>query len=174
MRLFIALPVGNAAKALIQTQAALQKKGVRGRFEPPEKLHLTLAFLGETPDPAPVIAAMKHVPVPKTVLSFDRLTLFGDVLVALIRPDGALEDYARALRQSLDEAGIRYDKKAFRPHVTLARGTVLPNAGFRFAEAQRGLQKAKLQTAVTILFCSDTSGETAKYTALYVQNGGRA
>lgn len=174
MRLFIALPAGSAAKALLQTEALLQKNGVRGRFLPPEKLHLTLAFLGETPDPAPVTEAMKKVRVPKLKLSFGRLTLFGDALVALMEPDADLEAYTRRLREALDAAGIGYDKKAFRPHVTLARKAALPNTGFRFAEAQRILQKTKLQTARAILFCSDTSGETAVYTAIYTQNGGRA
>ena len=169
MRLFIALPAGSAAKALLQTQALLQKNGVRGRFLSPEKLHLTLAFLGETPDPAPVMEAMKKVGVPKLKLSFGKLTLFGDALVARIEPDAALETYARRLREAMDAAGIGYDKKAFRPHVTLARKTALPNAAFRFAETERILQKAKLQTAQAILFCSDTSGETAVYTALYTQ-----
>ena len=154
-------------------QAALQKNGVRGRFSPPENLHLTLAFLGETPDPAPVIEAIKKVRVPRLKLSFGRLTLFGDALVCLIEPDGALEAYARRLRDALDAAGIRYDKKAFRPHVTLARKAALPDA-VRLHDAQRGLRNAKLQTAQTILFCSDTSGETAKYTALYTQKGGGA
>ena len=173
MRLFIAMPVGSAEKALLQTQAELRKIGVRGRFSPPEKLHLTLAFLGETPDPASAVEAIKKVRVPKLKLSFGKLTLFGDALVALIAPDETLEAYARQLRDALDAAGIRYDKKAFRPHVTLAKKAALPDA-VRLAAAQRGLQQAKLQTAQTILFCSDTSGETVKYTALYVQNGGGA
>ena len=169
MRLFIALPAGGAGKTLQSTQAAMQKKGVRGKYAPPENLHVTLAFLGETPDPAPVIAAMTRVPLPRTELRFDRMTLFGDVLVALIRPDGALEEYARALRRSLDEAGIRYDKKAFRPHVTLARKTAFPSPEFRLFPFERGLKNTRFAVRSAVLFASDTSGETSRYTALFTQ-----
>ena len=112
MRLFIAVPVTGAGKALQSTQAALQRSGVRGRFSPPEKLHITLAFLGSVDDPAPVFEALERVPVPKTSLSFDRLTLFGDALVALFQQNGALERYVAALRTALDEAGVSCDRKA--------------------------------------------------------------
>ena len=173
MRLFIALPAGGAEKALQSTQAALQKMRVRGKFAPPENLHITLAFLGETPDPAPVIAAMKRVPLPQTGLRFDRMTLFGDVLVALIKPNEALQTYVRLLREALDEAGIRYDKKAFRPHVTLARKTALPSPEFRLFPFERGLKNTRITVRSAVLFSSDTSGETSVYTALFTQKAGR-
>ena len=170
MRLFIALPVTGAGKALQSTQTALQRSGVRGRFAPPENLHITLAFLGEADDPAAVTGVLGRVPVPQTTLRFDRLTLFGDVLVALVKPDEALETCVRQLRQALDEAGIRYDKKAFRPHVTLARKTALPG-GFRLAPMERGLREAGIRVTQLRLYKSDTSGETAKYTVLYTKEG---
>ncbi len=169
MRLFIAVPVTGAGKALQSTQAALQRSGVRGRFSPPEKLHITLAFLGSVDDPAPVFEALERVPVPKTSLSFDRLTLFGDVLVALLKPNEALDTCARQLRQALDEAGIRYDKKAFRPHVTLARKTALPGENFRFFPFERGLKDAKIRVSCLRLYRSDPAGETTKYTVMYTK-----
>ncbi|MBQ6067410.1 MAG: RNA 2',3'-cyclic phosphodiesterase [Clostridia bacterium] len=170
MRSFIALPVtADARRTLEETQAALRRKGVRGRFTPPENHHLTLAFLGNVEDPAPVIAAMRRVPVPKTALRFDRLTLFGDVLVALFRPNDALERYARALRDSLDEAGIKYDRQAFRPHITLCRKTALPCPDFRLSPSERELRGLRLPVKEVRLMSSDLSGETPQYTAVYTQ-----
>ncbi len=170
MRLFIALPVAaDARRALEETQAALRQQGVRGRFPPPENHHLTLVFLGSVEDPAPAIEAMQRVPVPRTALRFDRLTLFGDVLVALMKKSDALERYVRALRAALDDAGIGYDRKAFRPHITLCRKPALPCPDFRLRPFERGLRGLRLPTAEARLTASDLSGETPRYTAIYKQ-----
>lgn len=170
MRLFIALPTPpDARRALEEAQAALRKKGVRGRFTPPDNLHLTLCFLGSVEDPAPVIGAMKAVRVPRTALRFDRLTLFGDVLVALLRPNDALGQYATALRAALDEAEIKYDRQAFRPHITLCRKTALPSPDFRLYPLERPLRGLRLPVKEVKLMASDLSGETPKYTAVYTQ-----
>ena len=170
MRLFIALPVtADVRRALENTQAELRRQGVRGRCTPPENLHMTLAFLGNVDDPAPVIAAMRRVPLPQTALRFDRLTLFGDVLAALYRPDAALEQYVRALRSALDDAGIGFDCKAFRPHITLARKTAFPSADFRLYPLARPLRGARLPVTEARLMASDLSGDAPRYTAIYTQ-----
>lgn len=168
MRLFIALPVSaDARRALGKTQDALRQKGVKGRLSPPENLHVTLCFLGNVKDPAPAIAAMKSVPVPKTALRFDRLTLFGDVAVALLKQDTALSDYVRRLRVSLDDAGVGYDRQAFRPHVTLCRKTALPYPSFRLSAAAKPLAGMSLSVFETRLMASDLTGPTPKYTVLF-------
>ena len=167
MRLFIALPVtADVRRALEKTQTALQKAGVRGRFAPPENLHMTLVFLGNVADPAPVIGAMQRVRLPKTALEFDRLTLFGDVTVALFKPDDALDRYVRALRKALDDVGVGYDANAFRPHITLARKTALPEA-FRLQPFERRLRGVRLPVREAVLLSSDLSGEVPRYKAVY-------
>jgi len=101
MRLFIALPVTDGMRrALLQTETLLRKKGVTGRFTPPENLHMTLVFLGNVSDPAPVIEAVKSVRLPEQTLFFDRLTVFGDVLVALYRHNDAIDEYVKSLQYS--------------------------------------------------------------------------
>lgn len=169
MRLFIALPVtAEVRRTLVETQAALRREGVRGRFSPPENLHLTLCFLGNA-DPAPVIEAMFRAQAPRTALTFDRLTLFGDVLVALLKPNDALAQYARALRAALDDAGIGYDRKALRPHITLCRKTALPAAAFRLSPYERPLRGFRLPVLEAQLMASDLSGETPRYAAVFRQ-----
>ena len=174
MRLFIALPVPEGLqRALTQTQAALRRHGVRGRFTPPENRHMTLVFLGNVPDPAPVIAAMKSVRLPRETLRFDRLTLFGDVLVALFQPNNALAAYVKALRAALDAAGLPYDRQAFRPHITLCRKTAFPAADFRLLPVERSLHGVRLPVTEVRLLSSDLSGDQPKYTALYTESAKR-
>ena len=169
MRLFIALPVpADAKRRLTGTQAALLKKGARGRAVPPENLHLTLAFLGSVPDPAPAIEALKAVPAPESALSFEKLSLFGDVTVALFLRDAALDAYVRDLRAALDQAGISYDRQAFRPHVTLLRKTALP-ANLWLASFEPRLQTLTLPVKEVRLMQSDLSGEAPEYTAIYIR-----
>ncbi len=173
MRLFIATPVpAGLRRAFTETQAALGANGMRGRFAPPGNLHMTLVFLGSVPDPAPVIEAMQSVRLPETALRFDRLTLFGDVLVALYQPNDALAAYAKALRCALDAAGLPYDRQAFRPHITLCRKTALP-AACRLFTLEKNLRGPLLRVKEAALFCSDLSGETPRYTALHTERAKR-
>ena len=170
MRLFIALPVTDSInRALDAAQEALRHRGVRGRFTPPENRHLTLAFLGSVEDPAPAIEAMRKVPLPRETLSFDRLTLFGDVLVALLKKDDALERYAAALRAALDEAGAPFDHKPFRPHITLCRRTTFPCPDLRLFPFEKGLRNVRLPVKEARLYSSDLSGETPRYIIVFVK-----
>ncbi len=168
MRLFIALPVPtDLRRALEDVGTSLRRQGVRGRFTPPENLHLTIVFLGNVSDPAPVIEAMRQEKLPRTALTFDRLTLFGETLVALYRQNDALEQYARQLRAKLDAAGISYDRQTFRPHITLCRKTAFPAPGFRLHAFERPLRAARLTVRETRLTASDLSGEKPKYTDIF-------
>ena len=112
---------------------------------------------------------MRRVPLPRTALAFDRLTLFGDVLVALLGPNDALAQYAQALRAALDDAGIGYDRKAFRPHITLCRKTALPSAAFRLSASGRPLRGLRLPLREAELTASELSGETPQYSAVFRQ-----
>ena len=169
MRLFIALPVtADVRRALEDTQTALRRSGARGRFTPPENWHMTLIFLGSVPDPAPVIGAMRGIDPVRTELVFDRLTMFGSVLVALFRPDDAADRYVRALRAALDGAGIKYDRKAFRPHITLCRDAAFPPS-LRLEACEAALRSVRLPTDKVCLMRSDLSEKTPKYTVLFTK-----
>ena len=173
MRLFIALPVdGNARRALAQTQAELQKRGVRGRFTPPENFHITLVFLGSVPDPAPVTEAFKSVPLPRETLRFNGFTMFGDVLAAAFRPNDALNAYVHALRAALDAAGQPFDRQAFRPHITLCRKTALP-AELRLVSLASGIRGVLLPVTRAQVMRSDLSGAFPVYTPLSTRYAGR-
>ena len=128
MRLFIAIPFdAQTTDALCAVQRACRGEGVYGSYTRRENLHLTLAFLGEVRDPRPVVSVLQSVPVPSLNLSFRKPSLFRDILVAELAHDTALTQYAKELRAALDDAGIEYDRKPFRPHVTLIRRADIPH-----------------------------------------------
>lgn len=124
MRLFFAIPFPPEVRnALTEAQRQLRSQGVRGNFSRPENLHLTLAFLGETPrcrDAARILAAIPDSCFSLTLGSPGR---FGDVWWIGVEPSPSLETLADSLQARLREAGFPLENRPFRPHITLLRRT---------------------------------------------------
>ena len=127
MRLFIAI---EFEKEIINTLAGLQEElkdcGVRGRFTPPENLHMTLAFIGEYGNPEEILDIMNHVTFEPFVLKLGGLQHFRDMFFARITDNPALTAYVRRLRRNLAEWDIPFDRKKFSPHITLMRKVSFP------------------------------------------------
>lgn len=122
MRLFIAIPFSEEFKGeLIRVQNEMRSNGVRGNYSRAENLHVTVAFLGEVADPAPAMRALESVPLPVLRLTSAGLGNFGELLWVGLRKNPALEEYVAQVRHALDVVGVAYDRKAFRPHITLVR-----------------------------------------------------
>ena len=122
MRLFIAIPLDEGMRRAVQSvQAEFRRHGVRGNYTKPENLHLTLAFIGEYPDPDAVLEAMSAVSPRPMRLRLEGIGAFGDLWWISLGKCEALETYVRALRRALAEAGIPFDRKRFTPHITLLR-----------------------------------------------------
>jgi 2'-5' RNA ligase len=136
MRLFIAVkPGGETGSALAALQDRLRARAASGRFPRREDLHLTLAFLGETPESQlPLLGgiirdsalAAGQAPL---LLNLRRLGCFrhGGKELWWIGPAGedpglppllALREHLAA---ALDQAGAGYDRRPFRAHITLGR-----------------------------------------------------
>ncbi len=125
MRLFIAIQFDEPmVRALTEFQEKLRAYGVRGRFPPPENLHLTLAFIGEWNAPELVTEAMEAVPFSPAVLRLDGLGSFGNLYWAGLSDNGTLSAYVKKLRAALAARSIPYDRKRFSPHITLVRNAV--------------------------------------------------
>ncbi len=128
----IALP-GSVARALSAAQAGLPA----GRPVAPENFHLTIAFLGEHPEPVieDVHLALEGIRAPGFALTLSGVGLFGArrprALYARAEPEPALGRLREKVLQAARGAGLRLPRERYRPHVTLARF----NAGLRGEEA---------------------------------------
>ncbi len=126
MRLFVAIQLSDSVKqALTALQENFRAKGVRGNYTSEENLHLTLAFIGDYPDPNEVLEVMKTVTFEPIRLEFSGVGSFHDLWWAGIRENPELQALVKKLRRSLADAGIPFDRKKFRPHITLVRRPVI-------------------------------------------------
>ncbi len=122
MRLFIAIQFNaDILDALLDLQAELKSCDLRGRYSPPENLHLTLAFIGEYGNPDAVMDALASVPFEPFPLRLDRLGNFGDLYWAGIADNQPLAFFVKRLRHALADRGIPFDRERFSPHITLVR-----------------------------------------------------
>lgn len=124
-RLFLALwPDDTTRKQLVAASRDLHI-ALGGRALHPDSLHLTLAFLGETPEAQlePLQAALANVSVAPMSLRLDRYGWWkpGIGWLGMSEPCEALLTLADAARTAMHGERIRYDRKAFKPHVTLLR-----------------------------------------------------
>ena len=122
MRLFVAVELDESMKkALRAIQNSWRRRGVEGNYTPVENLHLTLAFIGEWPDTDAVLEALSGLRFAPIELKLDGVGAFGDLWWAGLAENAALETLVRRLRRALADAGVPFDRKSFRPHVTLLR-----------------------------------------------------
>ncbi len=122
MRLFVAIELSEEMKkSLEDIQGRLRRMGIRGNYTRPENLHLTLAFIGDYPEPDRVLEAMGALSFPPVELRLRGLGSFGELWWAGLEESGELYGLVRQLRHALAQAGIPFDRKKFLPHITLVR-----------------------------------------------------
>lgn len=143
MRLFVAVyPSPEAVADLLEQVGRLRvgaaaATGAKVRLVDPEHAHLTLAFLGEVPDAqlpdveAALGAATTAHQAEVGAGTAYRLRLGGagrfgrgrfTILWADVRGDvEILHALVGNVRAALHEAGLPYDEKPFRPHLTISR-----------------------------------------------------
>jgi len=135
MRLFIAINCDDETKnCLLSVQDEIKSQSIKGNFSRPENLHLTLAFLGETPEeqvPAicSVIKEALHPPIAPFTLAFSQTGAFthsGKELwwIGAEHSDPSLrtlKNLRQRITNGLSAQGIAFDNRAFNPHITLGR-----------------------------------------------------
>lgn len=124
VRLFLGLWPASDVRRALEEHAAAWDWPAQARQTRPERLHVTLHFLGERPAAeVPRLRAALDVRWAGCELLFDRGTVWGGgiaVLEASAVPP-ALAQLHAALRVRLVELGLPLEARPYRPHVTLAR-----------------------------------------------------
>ena len=146
MRLFVAVEVEPAIRDRINDfVSGLRGKISGARWVRPEGLHITLKFLGNVPDErrTTIENALRSVHEKPVSLSLKQLGVFPNprsprVLWMGIQADRELEQLATAVDQHMSSVGFEAEKRAFSPHVTLARFNQRPrgNLGSLLTEAE--------------------------------------
>lgn len=122
MRLFVAIQLSDdMKKSIIQVMHDLKGKGVKGNYSPLANLHLTLCFIGETLERKKIEEALSTVTFKPFKLSTSDMGNFGDLIWLGTRSGQALNTLVADIRKAFDNAGIEYDAKPFKPHITLIR-----------------------------------------------------
>jgi len=136
MRLFVAVNFSDDVKSrIIKIQEELRAQASKGSFSRPENLHLTLAFLGETPKEKLEIlfgimeeiqCGQEHVLSPFDIV-FNHSGCFTHSHKELwwIGADSDGVPLLKAIHEQLlgrlEAAGFSVDKRPFNAHVTLGR-----------------------------------------------------
>lgn len=170
MRLFVAIELNDAVRALAaQAASALREAGVPGRYEFPEKLHVTTAFLGSVPDDQlqAVLETFRSSGQHKPFwIDFDRLGAFPNarrphtIWIGSTQESSGFTSCAQTVRAGFERLGFRFESKAT-PHVTICRvkhvtALTLPELA----------NCARLQVDGLTLFQSLPAGPTTRYEAI--------
>lgn len=123
MRLFIAIKFSpEIEKVLTKLQDDLETQGITGNYTNINNFHMTLAFIGEYDDPSRVMEALSKVSFePFTISIDDQIGNFGDILWVGTKKNPPLMSLDLRIRKALDSYRIPYDRKTFRPHITVVR-----------------------------------------------------
>jgi len=135
IRLFISINCNDETKTrLLSVQDKIKSQSLKGNFSRPENLHLTLVFLGETPQeqvPAICSAIKKAMCPPVTIftLAFSQTGCFthsGKELWWIgaehSAPSvGILKNLRQRITGGLSAQGVAFDNRPFNPHITLGR-----------------------------------------------------
>ncbi len=146
MRLFVAVEIDSAIRSRIhEFVSGLHAQIPEARWVRPEGLHITLKFLGNVADErrALIEEALGSLHERHVMLSLKGLGAFPNsrsprVLWLGIESGPELERLAAAVDKQMASVGFAREKRAFSPHVTLARFNQRPrgNLGSLLSDAQ--------------------------------------
>lgn len=151
--------------------------GVPGaRWQDDEQLHLTLRFVGAVDRPVAedVAAALAGVHAPAPTVSLAGVGRFDhrgrtEQLWAGVAPHDALAALHRKVDQAIVRAGLEPERRAYLPHITVAR---LPRGAHAEPEVERwiarhtGLASAPFALTHVVLYESHLGHDGARYEAI--------
>jgi 2'-5' RNA ligase len=189
MRVFVALDIEQPIRERMQRfMDEVRTRAPNVRWVSPESLHVTLKFIGERPDAmvTSIQSALGTVSASSFQLSFRGVGFFpteksARVFWAGIQAGDGFRQLAGEVEKVLVPLGIPPEKRAFSPHLTLARagdGSGAPGRqptdklNRRFAGLQAGLGKTNVPEFGTMtaeefwLYRSQLSSRGAQYTKI--------
>jgi RNA 2',3'-cyclic 3'-phosphodiesterase len=130
MRRFVAVPVAEHVTAALDAAMVPVRAAVPDlRWTEPSGWHVTVAFLGSLPDGrvGELVAALRPIAadVRPLVLRLGEPVVFAAatlVVEVADTPAGATAALGECVQEAIDAAGLPVERRAVRPHVTLARG----------------------------------------------------
>ncbi len=168
MRLFVALELPEAVRERLHRLGG----GVPGaRWVAPERMHVTLRFIGEVDGArfTDIVDALGEVRMPRFTVRLDGIGRFGTgrrtrVLWAGLVPSDELDRLHRKIEGALVRAGVEPEHRKFHPHVTLARlNAPAPARLAAFLAANGNLVSEDLAVDSFVLFSSLLGSDGAVY-----------
>lgn len=167
-RLFVAIRPPATIRGALQGLM----EGVRGaRWQDGEQLHLTLRFIGEVDgrvaeDVAAVLGTVHQPPFPIAIDGVGQFDSRGraNALWAGVRPHDALAHLHRKVDQTLVRVGLEPDRRAYLPHITLARFGRKSSGLDAFLARHTGLRSDPFEVTGFALYESRLGHEGAAYT----------
>jgi len=160
LRLFFALELDDEIKArIIHIIKTLQKRKEFSsiKWTPPEKLHITLRFIGQVEEEK-VEACLRAVREkiihnPRFNLPLGAVTAFPSHRPHIIAITTSLSEELAQLYQRVDsalvEAGFEPENRGYLPHITLGRATfITPQMEKKLAQAGMALAASTLEPSV--------------------------
>lgn len=170
LRAFLAVPVPDASRlALAELRETVRGRGVR--WVRPETYHVTLRFLGETPEARvadlvarvrPAVAALRPFSLGLGSVAAFPSARRPRALAVDLAPAAPLLALAGAVEAAVVAAGFPAEGRPFRPHLTVGRvrdrvHPVLPEIP---------VQAPPFEVAEVVLFRSELRSEGARHTPL--------
>lgn len=130
-RVFLALWPDDSVRNRLAAQGRRLHKSLTGKLTRPETIHLTLAFIGPlaVDRQKSLCEALLSVSVPRFEVVFDRAECWSHNRIGFVAPTeipSNLFDLVGGLEKTLDKLGITYDRRPYKPHITLIRKANCP------------------------------------------------
>ena len=165
-RLFVAIrPPEPVREALLDLMEGVPDL----RWQSDDQLHLTLRFIGEVERPVAedVVAALHGIRFDRFSLSLDGVGKFEKrrhgALWAGVTPKAKLKALNAKVERACQSAGQEPERRAYHPHITLARCKGHAAGVDRFLERNAGLSSDPWEIGEFILYESRLGGQGAHY-----------
>jgi RNA 2',3'-cyclic 3'-phosphodiesterase len=124
MRLFVGIPLApTVIDELSAVSMRLQTSEDGLRWSAPESWHITLQFLGNTPEYECIVARLSELHSPPLPLQLEELGFFerAGVFFAGVRPTPELGTLQQRVTATTGHCGFAPETRPYHPHITLAR-----------------------------------------------------